>query len=68
MECLALVHQLTLLYKDIKRYLPSFLKLFRIMKEQRMMNEQDVVDALKLAKELPHLKTLSTVKRRDTET
>jgi hypothetical protein len=26
------------------------------MKQQRMMSEQDVVDALKFGKELPHLK------------
>jgi transposase len=48
--------QLNLVYKEIKRYLPSFLTLFRIMKQQRMMTEQDVVDTLKFGKELPQLK------------
>lgn len=50
------LYQLNLVYKEIKRYLPSFLTLFKIMKQQRMMSEQDVVDALKFGKELPHLK------------
>jgi hypothetical protein len=38
------LYQLTLVHKEIRRYLPSFLTLFRIMKQQRMMTEQDVVD------------------------
>ena len=50
------LYQLNQLYKEIRRYLPSFLKLFSIMKQQKMMNEQDVVDALKFGKELPQLK------------
>lgn len=50
------LYQLNLVYKEIRRYLPSFLTLFRIMKQQRMMTEQDVVDALKFGKELQHLK------------
>jgi transposase len=50
------LYQLNTLYKEIKRYLPSFLKLFKLMKQQRMMSEQDVVDALKFGKELPQLK------------
>src|SRR6188472_3351897 len=50
------LYQLNLVNKEIKRYLPSFLKLFKLMKQQRMMSEQDVVDALKFGKELPHLK------------
>jgi hypothetical protein len=50
------LYQLNQVYKEIRRYLPSFLKLFKIMKQQRMMSEQDVVDALRFAKELPHLK------------
>ena len=49
------LYQLNLVYKEIRRYLPSFLNLFRIMKQQRIMSEQDVVDALKYSKELPHL-------------
>jgi hypothetical protein len=50
------LYQLNQVYKEIRRYLPSFLTLFRIMKQQRMMSEQYVVDALKFGKELPHLK------------
>ena len=50
------LYQLKLVYKEIRHYLPSFLNLFRIMKQQKMMSEQNVVDALKFGKELPHLK------------
>ena len=50
------LYQLNLVYKEIKRYLPSFLNLFKLMKQQKMMNEKDVVDALKFGKELPQLK------------
>jgi len=49
------LYQLNQVYKEIRRYLPSFLKLFRIMKQQKMMSEHDVVDALKFGKQLPHL-------------
>jgi hypothetical protein len=47
------LYQLNMVYKEIRRYLPSFLTLFRIMKHQRMMTEQDVVEALRFGKELP---------------
>jgi hypothetical protein len=50
------LYQLNLIYKEIKCYLPSFLNLFKTMKQQKMMSEQNVVDALKFGKELPHLK------------
>jgi hypothetical protein len=50
------LYQLNLVYKEIKRYLPSFLNLFKVMKQQKMMSEQNVVDALKFGNELPHLK------------
>jgi hypothetical protein len=50
------LYQLNLVYKEIRRYLPSFLTLFKLMKQQRMMSEKDVVDALRVGKELPHLK------------
>jgi hypothetical protein len=50
------LYQLNMAYKEIKRYLPSFLNLFKIMKQQKTMSEQNVVDALKFGKELPHLK------------
>jgi len=48
--------QLNLVYKEIRRYLPSFLKLFKIMKQQIMMSEQDAVEALKFGEQLPQLK------------
>ena len=44
------LHQLTLMYQEIRRYLPSFLKLFKIMKEQKMLTEEDIVKILKFAK------------------
>jgi hypothetical protein len=50
------LYQLNQVYKEIRRYLPSFLKLFRLRKQQRIMSEQDVVEALKFGKELPQLK------------
>jgi hypothetical protein len=50
------LYQLNMVYKEIKRYLPSFLTLFKLMKQHRTMSEQDVVDALKFGKELPQLK------------
>jgi hypothetical protein len=50
------LYQLNLVYKEIRRYLPSFLKLFKLMKQQKMMSEQGVVDALRFGKELPLLK------------
>jgi hypothetical protein len=50
------LYQLNTVYKEIRRYLPSFLNLFRIMKHQKMMGEKDVVEALKFGKQLPYLK------------
>jgi transposase len=50
------LYQLNMVYKEIKRYLPSFLKLFELMKHQKMMSEQNVVDALRFGKRLPQLK------------
>jgi hypothetical protein len=50
------LYQLNLVYKEIRRYLPSFLKLFKLMKQQKMMSEHHVVDALRFGKELPQLK------------
>jgi hypothetical protein len=50
------LYQLNLVYKEIRRYLPSFLKLFKLMKQQKMMSEQDLVDALRVGKELSQLK------------
>jgi hypothetical protein len=51
------LYQLTLVYQETRRYLPSFLKLFRIMKEQKMMSEQDIINALKHSKELQSFET-----------
>ena len=39
------LYQLNLVYKEIKHYLPSFLNLFKLMKQQKMMSEKDVLDA-----------------------
>jgi hypothetical protein len=50
------LYQLNIVYKEIRRYLQSFLTLFKLMKQQKMMSEQNVVDALRFGKELPHLK------------
>jgi transposase len=72
------LHQLTLVYQETRRYLPSFLKLFKIMKEQKMMTEQDIINSLKHAKELQSLeirvqqlnveiKTLENKKKESTE-
>ncbi|SRR6266487_621062 len=60
------LYELNLIYKEIRRYLPSFLKLFKLMKQQKIMTEQDVVDALKNAKELPGLKSQIQLLIRDT--
>jgi hypothetical protein len=39
------LYELNLVYKEIRHYLPSFLNLFKLMKQQKMMSEKDVVDA-----------------------
>jgi hypothetical protein len=39
------LYELNLAYKEIWRYLPSFLNLFKLMKQQKKMSEKDVVDA-----------------------
>jgi hypothetical protein len=39
------LYELNLAYKEIRRYLPSFLNLFKLMKQQKKMSEKDVVDA-----------------------
>jgi hypothetical protein len=50
------LHKLTLVYEEIKHYLPEFLQLFRIIKENKMYNKKDIiVNALKYADRLPCL-------------
>jgi transposase len=51
------LQQLTLAYQEIRHYLPLFLKLFKIMKEQKMIKEQDISNALKYVKEISSLKS-----------
>jgi hypothetical protein len=34
------LYQLNMIYKEIRRYLPSFLKLFKLMKQQKMMGNK----------------------------
>ena len=36
------LHELALVYGEIKRYLPSFLKLFHCLKEHRMLDEKNI--------------------------
>jgi hypothetical protein len=43
-------------YDEIGNFLPSFLKLFKIMKDGGMMNEKDIISILKSAIELPNIK------------
>jgi hypothetical protein len=45
------LHQLEIVYYEIKPYLSSFLRLFKIMKQQGM-GEQEVVNAVKFADKL----------------
>jgi chromosome segregation ATPase len=49
------LHKLTLVYEEIKHYLPEFLQLFRIIKENKMDNKKDIANALKYADRLPCL-------------
>jgi len=49
------LHELTLLYEEIKHYLPSFLRLHNIMQRQGIDDENDIANVLKYAKELPNL-------------
>jgi transposase len=48
------LYKLNLAYDEIKDYLPSFLKLHRLMRQEKMQ-EEDIVNALKYVKELPSL-------------
>ena len=43
------LHELALVYNEIKAYLPSFLKLFHCLKERRMLDEKHIFKFLKYA-------------------
>jgi hypothetical protein len=49
------LHELTFLYEERKHYLPSFIRLHKIMEREGMDDEKDIANALKYAKELPNL-------------
>jgi hypothetical protein len=61
------LQQLTLAYQEIRHYLPLFLKLFKIMKEQKMINEQDIPNALKYIRDFVTQKPSATIKPRNTD-
>jgi hypothetical protein len=39
------LYQLNTLYKEIRRYLPSFLNLFKLMKQEKMMSEHSLISS-----------------------
>src|SRR5918995_1885118 len=49
------LHQLVLIYKELKYQLPSFLKLYRTLKFAGI-REEDVADLIKDAKQIPFLR------------
>jgi hypothetical protein len=50
------LHELTLVYNEIKAYLPSFLQLFRCLKKTKMLSEQQISNILKyVGDDLPEL-------------
>jgi hypothetical protein len=52
------LHELLFLYDEIKSYLPSFLRLFQLMSQNKMLSEEDIVKLLRYAgHELPVLET-----------
>jgi chromosome segregation ATPase len=60
------LYKLNLAYDEIKDYLPSFLKLHRLMREEKMQ-EEDIENALKYAKELPSLENRVQQTRKELE-
>jgi hypothetical protein len=50
------LYQLNLIYKEIRRYLPSFLNLFKIMKQQKTMSEQNMAETDKKLAQLENIK------------
>src|SRR6187401_3590560 len=49
------LYELTFLYEERKRHLPSFIRLHNIMQRQGIDDENDIANVLKYAKELPNL-------------
>jgi DNA-binding Lrp family transcriptional regulator len=60
------LYKLNLAYDEIKDYLPSFLKLYRLMRQEEMQ-EEDIEHALKYAKELPSLENRVQQTRKELE-
>ncbi len=51
------LHSLVLIYKELKYQLPSFLKLYRILRRERI-KEEDVADLIKEEKQIPFLRKI----------
>jgi hypothetical protein len=50
------LHELACVYNEIKTFLPSFLKLFHCLKEQKMLSEKHITNILRYAgNDLPQL-------------
>jgi hypothetical protein len=50
------LHELALVYNEIKAYLPSFLQLFRCLKKSKMLSEKQISNILKyIGDDLPKL-------------
>jgi hypothetical protein len=50
------LHELTLVYNDVKAFLPSFLKLFHCLKKSKMLSEKQISNILKyIGDDLPQL-------------
>jgi hypothetical protein len=43
------LHELAFVYSEIKNFLPSFMKLYRCLKERKMLNEEYLISFLKYA-------------------
>lgn len=43
------LHELAFVYSEIKNFLPSFIKLYRCLKERKMLNEEYLINFLKYA-------------------
>jgi transposase len=50
------LYQLNSLYEEMKSYLPEYTKLFLIMKKHGLKSEQQIVNTIKCAPELPSLR------------
>lgn len=50
------LHELAFVYNEIKTFLPSFLKLFHCLKENRMLSQKYILDVLRyVGNDLPQL-------------